>query len=124
MIPAAAALRHEADEAWTACGRDEAVFRARFVEGTWAPRINDARHTREIDDEGLRLAFDAVLSPIPYRRRFGRMVRMSVIDARIELYDCGVDVDALSDEEIVAEAVEYGITVVLEQPLMLDEVES
>lgn len=115
MIPSTAALRHEADEAWTACGRDEAVFRARFIEGTWAPRINDARHAREIDDEGLRLAFDAVLSPIPYRRRFGRMVRMTRTEAMIELDDCGESTDGLTDVELVALAAEYGI--VVEQPV-------
>lgn len=114
MIPSPIVLRHEADEAWHACNRNEEAFRSRFVEGTWAPRINDARHAGQITDEELRLAFDAVLSPIPYRRRFGRMVRMDLIDARIELFDCGVDIDALTDDELVIEAREFGIVVVRE----------
>ena len=111
MIPRPAVLRREADEVWSIY-RNEDQFRM-WVEGMWTPRINAARHAGDITNEDLRLAFDALLAPIPYRRRFGRMVRMTVTEARAELADCGTDVSGLTDEELVEEAREFGIRVVL-----------
>ena len=110
MIPSLAALRHEAAEVWSRY-RNEDIFRS-WMEATWTPRIDAAYTSGEINIEGLQLAFNAVLSPIPYRRRFGRLERMTPAEARAELYNCGIsDVD---DDELPAVAREYGILVVFE----------
>jgi hypothetical protein len=109
MIPPPAALRHDAGEAWKV-STDEIEYRATFV-ASWADRINAARAAGDLDDEGLRVAFDAVLSPISYRRRFGQLVRMSLDEARVELAAIGVEV---SDVMLPTVARDYGILVIVD----------
>jgi hypothetical protein len=119
VIPAPTVLRHDAGEAWK-LSHDEKEFRATFVEA-WAQRINEARHTCQIDAEEARLAFMAVLSPIPYRRRLNRPERMSEGAAIVALFDMGVSCrssdqvanHALPDLPYVRDiAAEYGITII------------
>lgn len=108
MIPSDAELRYDANEQWRAAGADEAAFRRWFVEPA-AAQINAAYRAGDIDVERLRAAFDAVLSPIPYRRRFGRKERMAPDDARRFLESIGVTV---SDVMLATVAADYGIKIV------------
>jgi hypothetical protein len=108
MIPSVPELRYDANEQWRENSHDETAFRQWYVEPTVA-QINAAFKAGEIDGETLRLSVDAVLTPVPYRRRFGRKDRMTFQEAHAYLESIGIEVSGVMLPTIAAD---YGITIV------------